>query len=65
MDLTELKSAIRQCNYSFEERDTFDVQKILDNLGQFIVDTASGYCVERDYYFTKEDIIAYKKHYRN
>lgn len=61
IDLTELKVTISKCDYDFEECDDFDEPQIIDNLGEFIADTLSGYLVERDYYFTTEDIETYKK----
>lgn len=61
VDLVELKCAISKCDYEFEEIDDFfGDPKIVDDLGCFIADTASGYYVERDYYFTIEDIENYK-----
>lgn len=61
VDLAELKCTINKCDYEFEEVDDFfEEPKIVGDLGSFISDTASGYFVERDYYFTLDDIEAYK-----
>ncbi len=61
VDLAELKCTINKCDYEFEEVDDFfEEPKIVGDLGIFIADTASGYFIERDYYFTLDDIEAYK-----
>ena len=61
VDLAELKCTINNCDYEFDEVDElFGEPKIVDDLGRFIADTASGYFVEHDYYFTLDDIEAYK-----
>ena len=60
LDLADLKSTINKCDYKFEEYGNLDEPQIVAELGEFIADTASGYFVERDYYFSKEDIEVYK-----
>lgn len=61
VDLAELKCTINKCDYEFEEVDDFfEEPKIVGDLGSFISDTASGYFVEHDYYFTLDDIESYK-----
>lgn len=60
LDLASLKDTINNCNYKFQECNFMDEPLIVEELGQFIVDTASGCLIDRDNYFTVEDIEAYK-----
>lgn len=62
LDLNDLKTTIKGCDYEFEGTDDcFEKSKIINKLNTFIYDTASGYLIARDYYFTEKDVEAYKK----
>ena len=61
LDLNDLKKVIRNCDYKFEEYDDFfeEPQLVMD-LDSFIHDTASGYLIQREHYFSVDDVLAYK-----
>lgn len=61
LDLNDLKNTIRDCDYKFEKYDEFfeEPQLVMD-LDSFIHDTASGYLIQREHYFSVDDVIAYK-----
>ncbi len=61
IDLTELKEAISNCDYLLNEEGDLEKPEIVDQMEEFIIDTASGNFAKGDYSSAVESIEEFRK----